>query len=109
MVLLNGEEVDLTLNFAALYKLKAKMPKVYYKYQETQKKKKEKLEDLDTCYILYVAYCCTHLEQAVMSFEKFLEVIPYDRPTIAEIISTLLFPSKKKKVLPSAFENQPAN
>lgn len=102
--LLNGEKVNLSLTFARLYMLRAKDKPLYEKYNRLITK--EARDEVDSIFILYVAYACTHFDEERMSFNEFLEVVPYDRAVISDAIINLLTPSKKKKASPPPFAKQ---
>lgn len=92
-----GEEVDLTLNFAALYRLRAKDRTLYDRYNRISTSGKL-MEDLDNIIIIYTAYVCAHINEDYMSFQDFLEVAPYDREKIGDAIMMLLTPNAKKRI-----------
>lgn len=94
----NGETVNLTLNFAALYKLRAKDKKLYERYNSIITAGEIK-DEIDNIEILYVAYVCANINDEYMSFEEFIEFIPYDREEISDVLLALLTPQAKKKDL----------
>lgn len=93
----NGEKVNLTLNFASLYKLRAKDKKLYDIYNKAAANKEP--DEIDNARIIYTAYVCASSNDEIMSFENFLEVIPYDREIIGDAIASLLVPQKKTQNL----------
>lgn len=103
--LLDGTETEMTLNFAALYKLRAKNKSLYDRYNELMTKGQIK-DELDNITILYTAYVCANIDKEYMNFKDFLEVVPFDRDVIGDIILNLLTPSAKKKDLLKRSEKQ---
>lgn len=92
----NGEEINLTLNFAALYKLRAEKKDVYEKYNKVVITGGEEI--FDTVDILYTAYLCANIKDisACMEYEEFIEKLPYAPRKIAEKVRELMSPKKKK-------------
>lgn len=98
----NGEKTTLTLNFARLYKLRAKNRNLYDRYNKIIMG--EIKEEIDNVVIIYVAYVCAHIDENYLSFEQFLDVAPYDRAAIGIAIERLLTPSKKKQASQQHFK-----
>lgn len=93
----NGEKVNLTLNFAALYKLRAKDRAMYDRYNKIITNGVK--DELENTQIIYTAYVCANLDNEKMSFEDFIEVIPFDREIINDAIFSLITPQKKTQNL----------
>ena len=84
--------VDMTLNFASLYKLSNVDKKLYLDYNN--KVTNGIKTELDNIVILYTAYRCANLDN-YMSYEEFLDKMPCSRQDIAEILTKLLGVKKK--------------
>lgn len=93
----NGEKVNLTLNFAALYKLRAKNKQLYDRYNKIITN--GSADEIENIHIIYTAYVCANTGNEIMSFEEFLEVVPFDREIIGDAIASLLTPQKKTQNL----------
>lgn len=91
----NGEKVKLTLNYAALYKLRKQNKDIYDRYNRLMQSNQK--EDLDNITIVYVAYACAHIDEEYLTFTEFLEIAPYDRNEINDVLTMLIAPSAKKK------------
>lgn len=100
MKLISGNTVNLTMNYAKLYAVKAKRPEVYNRYtsiKNQMSKKKGELDEFDTLYIVYTAFVCAN-PNSDMSFEEFMEQVPPDNALVGEMLLNLLSPSKKKEI-----------
>ena len=91
LTLINGKEINLTLNYGSLNRLSAKEPKLVEEYFDIQSKT-ELLNDLEIAKTLYVAYRCAENEEPIMDYQNFLDNIPENRDTISTLYATLLFP-----------------
>lgn len=94
--LIDGSEVDLTLNFARLLKVKNHNKKLYEEFMNSLKNK-----DFDPIFdsikILYVAYLCgqsADLENA-MSEMEFMENVEMDMEVINTLVAELIQGKKK--------------
>lgn len=95
LTLNNGKEVNLSLNFALLYKLRAEHKDIYDKYMKIKNNLKS-ADDLDTVYILYTAYCCENPD-CIIDFVEFLQQVPPDNAIVYELFGKLISPSKMNK------------
>lgn len=95
LILNNGTEVELSLNFALLYKLRAEHKDIYDKYMKIKNNLKT-ADDLDAAYILYTAYCCANPENNI-EFIDFLVLLPPDNAVIYNLFGKLIAPSKMNK------------
>ena len=79
---LKDQEIDLSLTFSELYKLRKKHPDEYKRYFELQKKMI--LTDLDAAEMIYIAYLCANQDAIpnVMSFEEFLDKMKNGRQRV---------------------------
>ena len=90
----SGEEVELTLTFARLLKVKNHNKKLYEDFMGALKNKDFDII-FDSAKVLYVAYLCglnDNMKDA-LSEEEFLEELPMD----CALINTLVGELKKKK------------
>lgn len=109
MKLINGNTVNLTMNYAKLYAVKAKRPEVYNRYtsiKNQMSKKKGELDEFDTLYIVYTAFVCAN-PNSDMSFEDFMEQVPPDNALVGEMLLNLLSPSKKKEIFQKHSKKRP--
>lgn len=92
----NGEVVNLTLNFAALYKLRSIKKDLYDKYNKIIMTGAADL--FDTVTVLYTAYLCANINDvdACMEYEAFLEKLPYTPRELVSKANELVSPKKKK-------------
>lgn len=88
----DGDSVQMTLAFYALYQLKAKNKSVYEEYNRVMTK--GATEELDMISVLYAAYLCANLSNDVMSKEDFLIKCGSDRYKIKEAMEALVKPKK---------------
>lgn len=95
LILNNGKEVELSLNFAMLYKLRAEHKDIYDKYMKIKNNLKN-ADDLDAAYILYTAYCCVNPDSHI-EFMDFLEQVPPDNAIVYDLFGKLIAPSKMNK------------
>lgn len=93
--LTDGRRVQVTLNFARLYALRAKNRKAYDAYIKA-KNNLENADDIDMCSIVYTAYLCANPD-ASESFVEFLELLPPDMEIVGRLIGMLMVPSSQKK------------
>ena len=91
----NGQEVELTLTFARLLKVKNHNKKLYEQFMNALKNKDFDII-FDSAKILYVAYLCG-LEDIkdALSEDEFLEVLPMDFANINTLVADLIQPKKK--------------
>lgn len=104
----NGETVNLTMNYARLYAVRARKPEVYDTYTKIKNnmgKKKNEQDEFDSLYIIYTALICANPD-STMTFEEFLEQAPPDNAVIGEMLLNLLSPSKKKELFRSHSKKQ---
>lgn len=94
--LIDGSEVELTLNFARLLKVKNHNKKLYGEFMDSLKSK-----DFDVIFdsmkILYVAYLCANSANldSVMSEEEFMENVEMDMAVINNLVAELIQAKKK--------------
>jgi hypothetical protein len=95
MVLENGEIVNLTLNFAALYKLKGKNEDVYNRYNDVRMHGMK--DELDQAIILYAAYLCANIENLKDCIDEmtFYALMPENHVLVSLITGQLLNGKKK--------------
>ena len=92
----SGEEVELTLTFARLLKVKNHNKKLYEDFMGALKNKDFDII-FDSAKVLYVAYLCglnDNMKDA-LSEEEFLEELPMDFALINTIVAELINPKKK--------------
>ena len=92
----SGEEVELTLTFARLLKVKNHNKKLYEDFMGALKNKDFDII-FDSAKVLYVAYLCglnDNMKDA-LSEEEFLEELPMDFTLINTIVAELINPKKK--------------
>jgi len=86
---LKDKEIDISLTFLELYKLRTKHPNEYKRYFELQKKMI--MTDLDAAEVIYIAYLCANQDAIpnVMTFEEFLEKMQNGRQRVWDAYKTL--------------------
>lgn len=91
--LTDGTTIDLTLNFAKLYKLKSSNQVQYERYNKIMMSgAKDVFDQID---IVYTAYLCALEEgQKPITYMKLLEVIP-GQEQINVAVNSLIRPKKK--------------
>ena len=90
----SGQEVSLTLNFLLLYRMKAKYPTTYAKYNEIIMKGMKDVFDGIT--ILYTAYLCANIDKdGLMSYEDFIGLMDDDVNSVMKQAGALM--GRKKK------------
>lgn len=92
----NGQEVELTLTFARLLKVKNHNKKLYEQFMNALKNKDFDII-FDSAKILYVAYLCglnDNMKEA-LSEEDFLEELPMDFALVNTLAAELIQPKKK--------------
>ena len=96
MELADGREVELTLNFARLLKVKNFNKRLYEEFMNALKNKDFDII-FDSMKVLYVAYLCANSDKLneAMGEEEFLENIPMDMAMINEKVAELITPKKK--------------
>ena len=98
MELMDGREVELTLNFARLLKVKNHNKKLYEEFMNALKN-----QDFDIIFdsmkVLYVAYLCANSSKLgtdeVLNEDDFLELMPMDLAEINTLVSELIQTKKK--------------
>ena len=98
MELADGQEVELTLNFARLLKVKNAKKKLYKEFMDVLKNKDFDII-FDSIKVLYVAYLCANTDKLktkeVLSEDEFLELVPMDMVLINNLVAELIQPKKK--------------
>lgn len=93
MEMLDGSRVSMTLNFAKLYKLRAKDKKTYDTYMKITNNGVK--DEMDVALSLYAAYACANLDsEGILPLESFLEILPVSREEVMEAYLALM-PKKK--------------
>ena len=92
----NGEEVELTLTFARLLKVKNHNKGLYEEFMRALKNN-DFDPILDSAKVLYVAYLCALDNDMAngMSEYDFLDEIPMDMELVNKIVAELINPKKK--------------
>lgn len=95
--LMDGREIEMTLNFGLLYRLGCmdRFKGVYKSYNQIMAKGPQ--SEIDNVKILYTAYCCGNINHAddIIEFGEFASLLPEDRTVIGDLLIDLT--SKKKK------------
>lgn len=88
----DGDTVQMTLAFYALYQLKAKNKGVYEEYNKIMTK--GATEELDMITVLYAAYLCANIDDipSCMKFDEFLMKCGSDRYAIKKAMEHLVKP-----------------
>lgn len=91
----DGDTVQLTLAFYALYQLKAKKKGVYDNYNRIMTK--GATEELDMITVLYAAYLCANINDitSCMSEDEFMIKCGADRYAIKDAMEQLIKPKKQ--------------
>lgn len=93
---IDGESLNLTLNFRYLYELRNKNKEQYDKYFSILE---NGIQDLfDSTSILYTAYSCSCLAEGkeIMQYEEFLEKLQPDSNLISKTAMELIRPKKSR-------------
>lgn len=91
----DGGKIKLTLAYKYLYRLRSTNKQAYDDYNNVMTKGVK--DEFDSISILYAAYLCQCIEDDVsepMSFDDFLDVLPFDRVVIAKTVGMLIAPKK---------------
>lgn len=98
LIMVDGSEVNLTLNYLALYKLRANSDysDTYTRFMTIQMDGAS--DELDIVFVLYVAYLCANVDdlKSCMSVEEFLGLLQPSRAVLTRTYSLLLFPKEVK-------------
>ena len=91
----DGDSVQMTLAFYALYQLKAKNKSIYDRYNQIMTTGAK--EELDMITILYTAYLCANIEdiENCMTIDDFMMKCGSDRYAIKEASEKLIKPKKR--------------
>ena len=77
----DGETVQMTIAFYAIYQLKTKNKKIYDEYNKIMAAGVK--EEIEMCTVLYAAYLCANLtNEKPLSFEEFLIKCGSDRTAV---------------------------
>lgn len=92
--LANGENIELSLTFAKLYRLRACSPQEYEKYNKVIMDGAK--DTFDFLRIIYTAYLCHNIESIdeCMSFDDFIKIAPFD---INNVITVAMSITTSKK------------
>lgn len=96
MTLENNEEVELTLNFARLLKVKNHNKKIYEDFMTALKNTDFDIV-FDSLKVLYIAYLCANSDKldGTMSESEFIDLVPMDFAIINGLVAELIQPKKK--------------
>lgn len=88
----DGDSVQMTLAFYALYQLKAKNKAIYEEYNKIMTK--GATEELDMIVVLYAAYLCANVDDVsgCMKLDEFMMKCGSDRFAIKEAMEALVKP-----------------
>lgn len=91
----DGKEVELMVNFAALYKLRTINKSLYDKYNKVLMKGSEDV--LELLPVVYAGYVCANIDNAAscMSEKEFTDLIPFEPVNVMHICRGLLGNAKK--------------
>lgn len=97
MKLNDGTEVQMTLAFGRLYKLRQRRPEAYGKYNEIAMNGMK--DELDFVSYLYAAYLCANIDNLAqcMGEEEFLEKLPENHVEVVLMANRLKVGNMKKK------------
>ena len=92
-----GDKIKLTLAYKYLYKLRSTNKAAYDDYNNIMMKGPK--DEFDNITIIYTAYLCSLLEdngttEGAMSYDDFLDVLPFDRVEITRAVGMLIAPKK---------------
>ena len=93
IILRDGKEIQLTLNFARLLKVKNDNKNIYEKYNNAILNGTKDVFDMVD--IIYTAYLCANIGEEVLEYNRFIELIPESTTLIARKVQALT--SSKKK------------
>lgn len=93
IILKDGKEIQLTLNFARLLKVKNDNKNIYEKYNNAILNGTKDVFDMVD--IIYTAYLCANIGEEVLEYNRFIELIPESTTLIARKVQALT--SSKKK------------
>lgn len=93
--LMDDSVVNLTLNYARLYKVRADNKEAFDRYNKAMMEGTK--DEFDNISILYAGYLCGLVgsEATPMTYEEFLELIPPNRRDVQTAIRKLVYPVKK--------------
>lgn len=93
LILNDNKEIKLTLNFARLLKVKNDYKDTYEKYNDIILNGTKDIFDM--VHILYTAYLCANINEELLDYNNFIELIPSSTTLIASKVNKLT--SSKKK------------
>lgn len=93
----DGSTEKITLQFYALYQLKAKDKKLYERYCAINAKPRI-TDELEMITILYTAYVCANLSnyESLMTEEEFMIKCGCDRKALNNAYRDMVYPKKRK-------------
>ena len=105
----DGRIVQVTRNFAGLYKLRAYNPDLYRLTQRfTQKSKNDPADDVEMAEVIYGAYVTAMViddrQDDMLTLEGFLELMPADMEAVSNILEKLFGTKGKKTASPMPSE-----
>lgn len=86
----DGDSVQMTLTFYAVYQLKNKNKKLYDDYNKVMAVGVK--EEIDLIIILYTAYLCANFDAECMSFDEFIVKCGSGRKKVREAVAILQSP-----------------
>lgn len=100
--LIDGRKVELTITYAHLYRLKAKRPMDYKKFNHVYTSV-EKKEDYDIFLTplrtIYTGYLCGMIEKGeidqAINFEEFIALTEFDINKNTRVMKDLIYPKKR--------------
>lgn len=101
----DGRIVQVTRNFAGLYKLRAYNQELYKLTQRfNQKGKNDQADDVEMAEVIYGAYVTAMViddrQDDMLTLEEFLELMPADMAAVGNIIEKLFGTKGKKTASP---------
>lgn len=100
----DGRIVQVTRNFAGLYKLRAYNPELYKLTQRFNQKKSDQADDVEMAEVIYGAYVTAMVidnkQTDMLTLEEFLELMPADMVAVGNIIEKLFGTKGKKTASP---------
>lgn len=100
LTLLNGKEVDLSLNFNKLALLKKVKNGLYQRYNSVMMNQKKDMDIFDMPFVLYIAYWCANFEvgKEIYEVDEFISLVPFDFGLIKGLFQKLTTPKKNKNL-----------
>lgn len=95
IVLTNGQEIKLTLNFARLLKVKNENKEIYERYNNVILNGTKDIFDMID--VIYTAYLCANVDNKdkILSYDRITELLPHSTNLLANKINALTTSKKK--------------